>query len=178
MKVKSLFQIMYYQVTHGKHKTPLHVMNAHAIYEKCRSRELTTAVNKQGTCVSYKSMKTQLSNLAKFTVYESLSLDVPLPSHFETENFSLAAMDNFDNADKSSLSGMKHAHDTVLIVFQIKPKIWKSKPTMTSIEISGIKNLDKRKCQEINNFFFQPEASIREVIFRRPRIIYKLRNNK
>ena len=123
-------------------------------------------------------MKTERSKIAKSAVYESLSVDVPLPSNFETQNFTLAAMGNFDNADKSSLSGMKHAHDTVLIVFQIKPKIWKSKPTMTSIDISGIKNLDKRKCQEINNFFFQPEASIREVIFRRPRIIYKLRNSK
>ena len=108
---------MYYQVTYGKHKTPLHVMNAYAIYEKCRSRELITAFDKQGTCISYKSIKTQRSNLAKFTVYENLSMDVPLPSFFETQNFTLAAMDNFDNADKNSLSGMKHAHDTVLTVF-------------------------------------------------------------
>ena len=55
LKVKSLFQIMYYQVTHGKHKTPLHAMNTHATYEKCRNRELSTVFNKQATCISCKS---------------------------------------------------------------------------------------------------------------------------
>ena len=46
LRVKSLVQIVYYEVTHGKHKRPLHVMNALAIYKKCRSRELITALNK------------------------------------------------------------------------------------------------------------------------------------
>ena len=89
LKLKSLFQIMYCQVTLGKHKTPLHATNANAIYEKCMSRKLISAFNKQGTCTSYKSMKTQSSNLAKFTVYESLSMDVHLPSHFETQTLLL-----------------------------------------------------------------------------------------
>ena len=56
-------------------------------------------------------------------------------------------MDNFDDADKNSLSRLKHAHDTALIVFQVKPKTLKSKPTMTSIDISGIKGPNKLKCQ-------------------------------
>ena len=73
----------------------------------------------------------------------------PLPSYFNTQYFSLTAMDNFDNADKNSLSRMKHAHDTALTVFQIKPKTWKSKPTTTSVDIPGIKSPDRVKCQEI-----------------------------
>ena len=63
-KVKSLFQIMYYHATHGKHKTKTHVMNAHAIYEKYKSRELIAAFNKQYMWISYKSIKSQWSNLA------------------------------------------------------------------------------------------------------------------
>ena len=46
LRVKSQFQIVYYQVTHGKHERPLHVMNALTIHKKCRSRELITALNK------------------------------------------------------------------------------------------------------------------------------------
>ena len=71
----------------------------------------------------------------------------PLPS--DTQYFTLTAMDNFDNADKNSLSSMKHAHDTALIVFQVKLKSCKSKRTITSIDISSIKSSDKIKCQEI-----------------------------
>ena len=52
------------------------------------------------------------------------------------------AMQNFDYADKNSLSRMKHAHDTALTVFQVKPKTWKSKLSMTSIDISIIKSPD------------------------------------
>ena len=39
----------------------------------------------------------------------------PLPSYCDTQYFTLTAMDNFDNANKKSLSRistMKHAHDT------------------------------------------------------------------
>ena len=41
-RTKSLFQIMHYHVTKGRQKTPLHVMNAHAIYERCKSRDCDT----------------------------------------------------------------------------------------------------------------------------------------
>ena len=51
---------------------------------------------------------------------------------------------------KTSLSRMKHAHDTALIVFQVKQKTWKSKLSMTSIDIFRIKSPDKLKFQEIN----------------------------
>ena len=71
----------------------------------------------------------------------------PLPSYFDTQYFTLAAMDNVDNADKNSLSRLKHAHDTALTVFHVKPITWKSKPIMTFIDISGIKSPDKLKCQ-------------------------------
>ena len=73
----------------------------------------------------------------------------PLPSYCDTQYFTLTAMHNFDNVNKSSLLRMKHAHDTALTVFQVKPKTWKSKPTMTSIDILGIETPDKLKCQEI-----------------------------
>ena len=37
-KIGSLFQIMYYDLHNGYKKTPLHIMNACEIYEKCKSK--------------------------------------------------------------------------------------------------------------------------------------------
>ena len=42
LKIKSLFQLIYYNIHNGKKKTPLHIMNLSAIYEKSKSRELLT----------------------------------------------------------------------------------------------------------------------------------------
>ena len=77
---------------------------------------------------------------------------------------------------KPSLSRMEHAHDTALIVFRVKPKTWKSKLSITSINIFGIKSLDKLTFQEINKILFSPEAAIGEVTFSWPRVIKKLTN--
>ena len=39
IKIKiSLIQIMHYNINYGRKKTPLHTMNASAIYKKCKSR--------------------------------------------------------------------------------------------------------------------------------------------
>ena len=43
----------------------------------------------------------------------------PLWSYFDTQYFTLDAMENFNYADKNSLSRVKHAHDTALTVFQV-----------------------------------------------------------
>ena len=73
----------------------------------------------------------------------------PLPSYCDAQYFTPTAMENFDNANKSSLSRMKHAHETALIIFQVKSKTWKSKPTITSIDISDIKRSGELRCQEM-----------------------------
>ena len=46
LKMKAIFQILFYQVVRGRKNTPLHILNAHAVYEHCRSRELITAFNR------------------------------------------------------------------------------------------------------------------------------------
>ena len=48
VKIMSLFQIMCYNLHCWRMKTPLHVMNAHAIYEKCKSRKFITSFNRTG----------------------------------------------------------------------------------------------------------------------------------
>ena len=70
-RTKSLFHIMYHHVTKGRNKTPLHVKNVHAVYKRCRSRELITSFNSQSTCISYKAMKELRKDLAKYTALQS-----------------------------------------------------------------------------------------------------------
>ena len=48
-RVMSLFQIMFYNVQKGNKKTPMHLMTAHCIHEKCKSRKLITfCMNRMG----------------------------------------------------------------------------------------------------------------------------------
>ena len=117
MKIGSLFQILYYNLHNGRKTTPFHLMNSVEIYEKCKSRELITSFNKSGLCVSYASMKKHRNNLAKRAVLQGKNTGVPLPSHFSTESFTLAAFDNFDHADRNTLSGTYSTHDPVLTLF-------------------------------------------------------------
>ena len=101
-KVESLFQIMYYHATHERHKKQTYVMNAHTLYEKCKSRELITAFNKPRLCISCQSIKSQWYNLAKFTVLQSLLVAIPLPGHFHEQSCTIEALDKPDNATETA----------------------------------------------------------------------------
>ena len=149
LKMKAVSQILFYQVIYGHKNTPLHILNAHAVYEHCRSRELKTSFNKQGCSVSYKTMKTMRADIAKYTILKSKDDHVPSPSHFSKSSFTVAAFDNFDNTDRSSFSGTKHLHDTVITVFHEKPPNSINKPKKSAIELKSIKKLQKLKCREL-----------------------------
>ena len=148
LKMKAIFQILFYQVPHGRKNTPLHILNAHAIYEHC-SRELITAFNRQGCSVSYKTMKSMRADIAKYTILKSKDVHVPLPSHFSKPSFTIAAFGNFDNTDRNSLSGTKHSHDTAVTVFQEKPLTSVGKSKKSDVELKSIKKIQKLKCQEV-----------------------------
>ena len=57
------------------------------------------------------------SNIAKYTIFQSKDDNVLLTSHFSTPSFTTTVFDNFDNADKNSLYGTKHAHITAVTTF-------------------------------------------------------------
>ena len=65
------------------------------------------------------------------TVLQSSECQVPLPSRLDKNCFTLAAMDNFDNADKNSLSISKNASSrfsTAITLFQVQPDKHIQKP--------------------------------------------------
>ena len=66
-------------------------------------------------------MKELRKDLVRYKVLQSSEYYVPVPSHFDKNCFTLAAMDNLDNADKNTLSGRMHARDTATILFQVQP---------------------------------------------------------
>ena len=72
-------------------------------------------------------------------------------SHFSASSFTIAAFDNFDNTDRNSLSGTKHAYDTAITIFQVKPQnpIVNQKRALLNWKVS--RNL---KSSNVKNFAF------------------------
>ena len=55
--IMSICQIIYYILHARKKKTPFHMMTAHAIYDKCKSRVLTTTFDHIGVCINYRQVQ-------------------------------------------------------------------------------------------------------------------------
>lgn len=47
-KMRVLHQIMYFNVYNGSKRTPIHILNAQLIHDKCKNRELITSFNHYG----------------------------------------------------------------------------------------------------------------------------------
>ena len=57
IRAYSIYQMMVYTVTHGKMKTPLHVMTGQSVCSICRSRCAITSLNKIGVSTSYDDVR-------------------------------------------------------------------------------------------------------------------------
>ena len=177
VKVKSLYQMVYYILHNCKKKTPLHVMMGHHIYDKCKSREVITSLNRVGVSTSYNEVRRARSNLANYCFEKSEENSVPIPSHFVTDEFTLAQMDNFDHSDRSSLSDIHSNHDTVMTLIQIKPEFPPSKPNLSAFDLSRsrVNGYGKLPCQQLKTYIrkkkglplpssFQVEDSVKSII--------------
>ena len=121
LKANSLFQIMFYIVNNGNKKCPFHVMFAHAIYEICKSRGLITIGEHLGFCISYPTLLRMRALLGFHVMCLCRLGNVPLPSHFNTDDPVIASLDNFDHNDASSSTGKHDTHDSVMVLFQRIP---------------------------------------------------------
>lgn len=54
---------------------------------------------------------------------------IPLPSNFDSREFTIAAFDNFDH-EENTISGLHETHDTVLVLFQKKTDNVPGKPNI------------------------------------------------
>ena len=66
-----------------------------------------------------KFSKTEKKTLADYVLASSINEGSPLPSNFLKGHFSICAFDNFDHADRSSLSGTHSDDDTAIVMFQV-----------------------------------------------------------
>ena len=124
-------------------------MSAVDIYHCCISRELITAFNRSGLCISYKAMKEHRCNLAKYAVLKESISRIPLQSHFSNSKFTTAAIYNFNHADRNSLSGTACANDTVMTEYQTVPQERPSKSARTEMNLKNVHEQQELNCQEL-----------------------------
>ena len=90
LKAQSLFQVMHYMVNNGKRKPPLPVKISHTIYNKCKSREIITSLNNLGLAISYNELRKCRNNLGTNALNQDAEGLIPLPSHFQPGEFTIA----------------------------------------------------------------------------------------
>ena len=72
--------------------------------------KLITSLNKLGYCISYSEYR-RWRDLLGYALKKGQTERVPLPSHLNYKDFMVAAIDNFDHEDLSSMSGKHADHD-------------------------------------------------------------------
>ncbi len=150
-QLNCLFQIMYYQMFNGARKTPLHASFGQYQYSKGRSREMLTVANRIGVSTSYNDVRRSRRLLAAYAVEKSAGEEIPIPSTFTRDSFTICAMDNADFSDKSSISGKESDHITMQVLYQetISPPNSKPPVSETNLERSKVCLPDKLPCQEV-----------------------------
>ena len=119
MKIKSLYQILYYNLNSKKKKRPFHLFTARDVYKRHKSRQVLIPLNKVGVSVGYEVQKVR-NDLTCFTYFQSKKEGVTNPSHISKDVFTISAFNNFDHCEGPSLSGKFSNHGTALILFQVK----------------------------------------------------------
>ena len=152
MKIRPLFQIIFYNFHNDDKQTPLHVINLVEICERCKSREFITSLNGSGLCISYASMKKHRNGLAKFAISNSSAFGLLSPSHFSLSAFTISTFDDFDHVDKNMISSKSGSHDTVTSLFQKVTTKKEMKPNRNEVNLAVVKALSKLACQKMAPF--------------------------
>lgn len=134
-----------YRVHGGKQKPPLHANVGQAVYGKTRSRELLTSLNRVGVSTSDKEVRDS-RNLLKSYAVSCSQCDIPFPSHFSKEGWTITALDNSDYKDISSLSGTNSRHYTASVLYQEAIGDPISKPLVSSTGITKCDQPRKVTC--------------------------------
>ena len=149
------YQILFYGVNNGEKKMPLQMLVAEMVYDACRSKTVVTACTHWGLSISYSELLRYRTDMAFYVLSNQIdNTDVPLPSHFQTDIHTSAALDNFDHNEHTP-SGLGSTHDTVSILIHDKPEIVKRKPKMSETDVThGCRNfIGPMACQKIGEPF-------------------------
>ena len=121
MKIKSPYQILYYSLHGEKEKRPLHLLIAHSVYKRYKSRQVLIPLNKVGVSVGYEVQRLR-NDLTYFTYFQSKKKGVTNPRHVSKDEYTIGVFNTFDHRDRPSLSGKFSNHVTAMTLFQIKSK--------------------------------------------------------
>ena len=163
LRAHSLYQRMAYMGNNGKKLTPLAVSMAHITYNKTKSRELLEVGNSLGDCVSYSTLRRLRFNLGARAAHLSRQVYVPRPRFFKNDSFTVAAMDNLDHTDMSTLHGFNSNHDSVMVVFQNTSNTNQSpacslKVSDLQLQYKGRAHLADLDCQKLRSFYIKSKS--------------------
>ena len=134
-----------YQMFNGARKTPLHASFGHYQDSKCRSREVLTVANRIVVSTSYNDVRRSRRLLAAYAVEKSTGQEIPIPSNFSRDSFSIH--NSFaDFSEKSSISGMESNHVTMQVLYQETVSPPSSKPLVTEINLQKVHSRHAKRC--------------------------------
>ena len=186
LKANSLFQVMFYMANNGSERTPFHVMQAHAIYHKSKSKELITASNNLGHCISYSELL-RLKSLLGLYITIKFACKIAMPSHFNENSETSISIDNFDHNDQSSLTGKNESHDSVMVMFQSVPFGPKNycPPTKGNVShhnidflVQGRKYISQLPCQKLLQFYLKSKEQALPSNFKLQKFHYEANHEK
>ena len=150
-QLNCLYQIMYNQIYHGAKKTYLNVSFGQYQYGKSSSREVLTVANNMGVSSSHDDVRRSRRLLAAYAVAKSTGNEVPVPSTFILDAYTLGAMDNGDFNDRSSISGTESDHVTMQVLYREVISPPESKPRVSEMILQKSTTClpDKLPCQEV-----------------------------
>ena len=155
-RLHCLFQIMHYNLTGGKQKVPMHMMLAHNVYARDRSKIILTIFNRAMVCAGYKTIRKSRSLLASFAINLAKNGEVPIPSNLTTDDFTEGMLDNSNYLDKASLSGteMKNYSSAALVQDATRSKPARKPPvSQTGLKVSEPLLVNKLPCQKVPNHY-------------------------
>ena len=91
--------------------------------------------------------------------------NVPLPSHFNTTEFTISAIDNFNHTDAATLSSKNDHHDSVMVLFQninqssFTTPTSKGKVSNLNFVAHGRKYNKEMECQKLSPFYLKSKKA-------------------
>ena len=149
------FQITYYKLTHGTHKTPLQILTADSVYGRTRSKGIITNLNFIGATTSYTEMKRQRNLRKQYTLSCDKPNEAPIPSHFSRVGWTMGALDNENFADQSSISGTNVKNYTAQVLYQdaMEEPVTKPSVSSTNLKTTQVCSEERLSCQELKTVY-------------------------
>ena len=142
------FQIIYYKLTHGSHKTPLQIMMTNSIYRKTRSKGIITDLTTAEVTITYREMKIKRRLLSQYKFSCNRSNKRPKPSR-SSKDLTKDTLNNDNFADQNLISGTNVKNYTTQALHYYAAEKPNSKPSISRTNLK--KNTALSDLQHVSN---------------------------